>query len=131
MHTDNEIRILTQLNIIYGLGFQLAKGQYSSYDGISENYIAEIKVRDKHYSDKLIEVSKFKRCKQIASRMGKQFLYIVEDPKGCYVYNLSKLHSSLLDSKVYNCPRTTAFESNDYIPKKLLLLKEIYSKKVW
>ena len=72
MHTANETRILTQLNIIYGLGFKLAKGQYSSYDGISNDYIAEIKVRDKYYSDKLMELSKFKRCKEIANRMNKQ-----------------------------------------------------------
>lgn len=124
-----EIEVLQYVNTIAKTNLRLADYEYSSYDCEDDNYIAEIKVRDKYYKDKLIEADKWIRCCKIAQDKNKQFLYIVRDERATYVYNLSKHAQAFADmeTKLYFCPKTTEFNANEKIQKKIMLLPESYA----
>ena len=124
-----ELEVLQYVNTIAKTNLRLAEDQYSSYDCEDDNYIAEIKVRDKYYKDKLIEADKWLRCCALAQEKNKQFLYIVRDERGTFVFNLSKHAQAFadLETNLYFCPKTTEFGNTEKIEKKVMLLPESYA----
>ena len=68
--------------------------EYCTYDADEERYIAEIKVRNKHYDTCLIEWDKYMANKGHADIDGKEFLYIVATNSHIYVFNINTIQKS-------------------------------------
>jgi len=118
------------LNKISGANLSLVKGQFNPYDAECDNYIVEIKNRREYYSEKLIEAMKLFKNFQMAQLRNKQFLYVVTDSRGIWVYNISKNMDTIINQGVVarECPKTTDFNKTEKITKYSFLLKEDYAK---
>ena len=96
--------------------------EYCTYDADEERYIAEIKVRNKHYDTCLIEWDKYMANKGHADIDGKEFLYIVATTTHIYVFNISKIQKSRSKIRWKNeeLPRNSHFGGyNDKKTKKV------------
>jgi len=126
---DKEIEIIDYINKAVNIKLTLSNDQYSFYDAEDDNYIVEVKDRAKYYKDKMLEEYKFLKCCAIAQEKGKQFLYIVRDPKGVWIYNCSKYIQDIIDFKRLDmpCPVNTEFGNNGKINKVIILLPEDYA----
>tara|TARA_R110000751_G_scaffold81441_1_gene164415 strand:- start:156 stop:554 length:399 start_codon:yes stop_codon:yes gene_type:complete len=118
------------LNNKVGTKLSLVSDTYSSYDAIDNNYIVEIKNRRAYYKDKMIEAMKLYKNYQASQYSNKQFLYVVTDEKGVWVFNISKNIKSIVTMplKGMECPKTTDFKSNDKIIKYSYVLPESIAK---
>jgi hypothetical protein len=100
---------------------KLTGEQYSSYDAEEDRYIAEIKVRGKHYDNCLIEYDKFNINSEHSDKTGKDFLYIVAVSPNIYVFNVTHLNKKEWNFQWENrkMPQNTAFggENNKIIKK--------------
>ena len=96
-----------------------AEDEYSDYDCETDNAIIELKVRDKYYPTKMIELDKLVRCLEIAKTKNKNFVYVVQDPKGVYYLDITKNSSDILRAPASKipCPKTTEFSNNNKIDK--------------
>ena len=113
-----------------GLNLIPPSSQFSYYDASDDNYLVEIKNRKKYYSDKLIESMKLYSNYQQSVIQGKQFLYVVTDEKGIWVFNISKHIESIVNTvpKSFSLPKTTEFNNTDKIPKYCYTLTESIAK---
>jgi len=120
------------LNSKVGTKLSLVSDKYSSYDASDDNYIVEIKNRRNYYRDKLIEAMKLYKNYQASQLSNKQFLYVVTDEKGVWVFNISKNIKAVVKMPIkgIKCPKTTDFNSNDKIIKYSYVLPELMSKKL-
>jgi hypothetical protein len=120
------------LNSKVGTKLSLVSDKYSSYDASDDNYIVEIKNRRAYYRDKLIEAMKLYKNYQASQLSNKQFLYVVTDEKGVWVFNISKNIKAVVKMPVegMECPKTTDFKSNDKIIKYSYVLPELMSRKL-
>jgi len=120
------------LNSKVGTKLSLVSDKYSSYDASDDNYIVEIKNRRAYYRDKLIEAMKLYKNYQASQLSNKQFLYVVTDEKGVWVFNISKNMKAVVKMPVegIECPKTTDFKSNDKIIKYSYVLPELMSRKL-
>jgi hypothetical protein len=118
------------LNNKVGTKLSLVSDTYSSYDASDNNYIVEIKNRRAYYKDKMIEAMKLYNNYQASQYSNKQFLYVVTDEKGVWVFNISKNIKSIVTMplKGMECPKTTDFKSNDKIIKYSYVLPESIAK---
>jgi len=118
------------LNNKVGTKLSLVSDTYSSYDASDNNYIVEIKNRRAYYKDKMIEAMKLYKNYQASQYSNKQFLYVVTDEKGVWVFNISKNIKSIITMplKGMECPKTTDFKSNDKIIKYSYVLPESIAK---
>lgn len=89
--TLSEASIVEYINSRAKTNFVLAEDKYSTYDAEEPRYIAEIKIRNKHYEDCLIEYDKYMANKGVADIEGKHFLYIVAVNPHIYVFNIHKI----------------------------------------
>ena len=96
--------------------------EYCTYDADEERYIAEIKVRNKHYDTCLIEWDKYMANKGHADIDGKEFLYIVATNSHIYVFNINTIQKSRskIRWKDQELPRNSHFGGyNDKKTKKV------------
>ena len=114
------------LNNKFELGLIKAEDKYSSFDAESSNFIVEIKNRRKYYDSKVIEALKLFTNYQKSQLKDKEFLYVVEDPKGVWIFNISKNIKEVIKEGAQAMwqPRTTDFSCKDKIVKYSYLLKE-------
>jgi hypothetical protein len=113
-----------------GLNLVMPSSQFSYYDASDDRYLVEIKNRKKYYSDKLIESMKLYSNYQQSVIQGKQFLYVVTDERGVWVFNISKHIDSIVKTtpKTLLLPKTTEFCDTDKIPKYCYTLPESIAK---
>jgi len=128
----NEKLTLEYINNEYNLNAYLVKDKFSSYDAECKDYIIEIKNRRKYYKDKLIEANKLFANYNKAQIKEKDFLYLVTDEKGVYVFNISKNIKEIISQDLIpkDCPATTDFNNNRKIIKYNYLLNENLCKKI-
>jgi len=128
----NEKLTLEYINNEYNLNAYLVKDEFSSYDAECKDYIIEIKNRRKYYKEKLIEANKLFANYNKAQIKEKDFLYLVTDEKGVYVFNISKNIEEIINKKLVpkDCPATTDFNNNRKIIKYNYLLNENLCKKI-
>ena len=100
--------------------------EFSSYDAEDNNYIVEVKTRTKYYKDKLIEAVKLFSNFQKAEIKGKKFLYVLTDPKGFYVFNITNLMEDIIKNKLIpiRAAATTKFSNEKMVTKYSYLLSE-------
>lgn len=91
--------------------FVLCQDEYSVYDAEEERYIAELKIRKKHYPDCLIEFDKYRNNLEYSGEIDKEFLYVVATTTDIYVFNVTKLTDNGYDFKWEwkNLPRNSEF----------------------
>lgn len=126
------MKIMTQqstiefLNNRVGTKLKETEDEYCDYDAIDDNYIVEIKNRREYFKDKLIEAMKLFKNYQASQLSKKQFLYVVTDEKGIWVFNISKKISSIVNKPLepYNCSATTDFNNKEKIIKYCYTLSE-------
>ncbi len=123
---DKEIEIIKQLNKRFNSSLTLSSNEFSYYDAFNKKIILEIKIRNKVYKTKLIQVDKFLRLLMIAEAQNKIPFYLVKDDEGVYLYNLKKLKDQLLNSKIKSIksPYQTEFLKNKIITKYFYELKK-------
>tara|TARA_R110001606_G_C14992436_1_gene605974 strand:+ start:66 stop:470 length:405 start_codon:yes stop_codon:yes gene_type:complete len=123
---DKEIEIIKQLNKRFNSSLTLSSNEFSYYDAFNKKIILEIKIRNKVYKTKLIQVDKFYSLLMIAEAQNKIPFYLVKDDEGVYLYNLKKLKDQLLNSKIKSIksPYQTEFLKNKIITKYFYELKK-------
>lgn len=120
------------INNSFNTSLRLSDNEFSTYDAESNNYLAELKIRNKYYDTKMIEALKLFSNYQASQIKGKDFIYIVKDPKAIYVFNISKIIDTVVggDVVVLNCPKTTLFKHKNKIKKYSYILKESLAEKI-
>ena len=128
----NEQTTIELINKQFKTNLILVDYQFCDFDAEDENYIVEVKNRKEFYQDKLIECVKLFKNYQNSQIKNKDFLYIVTDLKGVYVFNISKNIDEITSTKMYNTiqPETTEFNSTKQINKYVYFLNTKLSKQI-
>lgn len=128
----NEQTTIELINKQFKTNLILVDYQFCDYDAEDENYIVEIKNRKEFYQDKLIESVKLFKNYQNSQIKNKDFLYIVTDEKGVYVFNISKNIDEITSTKMYKTiqPESTEFNSTKQINKFVYFLDNKLSKQI-
>ena len=128
----NEQTTIELINKQFKTNLILVDYQFCDFDAEDENYIVEIKNRKEFYKDKLIECVKLFKNYQNSQIKNKDFLYIVTDLKGVYVFNISKNIDEITSTKMYKTiqPETTEFNSTKQINKFVYFLDTKLSKQI-
>ena len=128
----NEQTTIELINKQFKTNLILVDYQFCDFDAEDENYIVEVKNRKEFYQDKLIECVKLFKNYQNSQIKNKDFLYIVTDLKGVYVFNISKNIDEITSTKMYNTiqPETTEFNSSKQINKFVYFLNTKLSKQI-
>lgn len=129
---SKENKLIEWINKKTKLDLIPADDKYSSFDCYNDNYIVELKIRNKYYKDKLIEGCKLFNNYHKTLNNGKQFLYIVKDDKGVFVWNINKYIKKILmtEPAFLDCPKTTEFKNNSKLIKICYLLPESISSQI-
>ena len=122
---EQEAILIKELNDISNANIIAVDNVYSSYDCYSDKAIIELKIRNKVYSDKMIELDKMTRCLRIAESKDKAFVYVVKDPSGIYYLDITSNKESILSSEPVKmfCPKTSEFENTKKVYKLAYNLK--------
>ena len=136
----NEIKIIKALNKYFKDDNPiLCPNQYHRFDAYNNNYIIEIKYRNKLYKDFLIEFDKYAYNRLYAEINNKKFLYVVGVPEAehlgaynIYVYNISQLDKSgyKYNWHMREMPKQTEFDKNWNIDKYVGYLELWAAKKI-
>jgi len=111
----DEQSVVDRINNIVYTDFQLASDKYSDFDAYEDRYIAEIKIRNKHYDDCLIEYEKYIKNLEHSLGLGVRFIYIVATNKCIFIFNINELTRNLYDFKWGDrtMPKNTHFGEYD------------------
>lgn len=123
----NQTDIINKLNAIYpGLNLVECEDQFCSCDAQSDNYIVEIKSREKQYRSWVIEKKKFDDNVVKSVETGKMFIYLTEYNGKIMTWNINKLVEQGYDFqwKTMELPQTTEFEETESITKEVGFLYE-------
>ena len=128
----NEQTTIDLINKQFKTNLILVDYQFCDFDAEDENYIVEVKNRKEFYQDKLIECVKLFKNYQNSQIKNKDFLYIVTDEKGVYVFNISKNIDEITSTKMYKTiqPESTEFNSTKQINKFVYFLDTKLSKQI-
>jgi hypothetical protein len=100
-----------------------AEDEFSTYDCTfsadarfgTVRYYAELKCRDRHYDELLIEESKYRRLMAVADYHGRVPVYICSTPEGIWGWNLHKVPVPNWEAR--EMPATTEFENTEKVMK--------------
>ena len=128
----NEQTTIELINKQFKTNLILVDYQFCDFDAEDENYIVEVKNRKEFYQDKLIECVKLFKNYQNSQIKNKDFLYIVTDEKGVYVFNISKNIDEITSTKMYKTiqPESTEFNSTNKVNKFVYFLDTKLSKQI-
>ena len=92
-----------------------------TFDCENDNYIIEIKCRDKRYDSWLFEHSKYNSNLPKAKESGGEFIYIVEFGGHCWAWNISKMDAKKHDFEREEraMTKTTEFRNKSLINKQV------------
>ena len=79
------------------------------------DYILELKCRDTHYAELMIEQAKYDWLIEEAGKRSARPAYINWTPKGIYAWDLYRVKEPIWETK--SLPTTTHFEETELIPK--------------
>lgn len=90
----------------------------SSWDCFSERkrHRIELKCRDKHYSNLLIEKKKYDKMIAECKKNNEVPVYINSTPEGVYAFDMRK-HNGIWEIK--SMPQTTQFANRARVPKEI------------
>jgi len=122
-----QTEIVVKLNELYpDLNLVECEDKFCSCDAEGDDYIVEIKSRDKEYRSWIIEKSKFKSNIVKSVEKTKKFIYLTEYNGKIMTWNI---HNLVLENYDFQwteqpMPKTTEFDSNNVIPKVVGFLYE-------
>jgi hypothetical protein len=111
----NELSVLKQLNGHLPKNKPVINtSRYHRFDAYNENYIVEVKYRNKEYENYIIEFDKYAYNVMYSDLYKKKFLYVVGTPNDVYVFNITNLNKSGYNYKweMRPMPKQTEFEQN-------------------
>ena len=129
----NELLVLKHLNKHFSEDKPiLCKDEYHRFDAYNNNYIIEIKYRNKEYENYIIEFDKYAYNTMYADLFNKKFLYVVGTPNDIYVFNITNLDKSGYNYKweMREMPKQTEFDKNYHIDKLVGYLDLWAGKKI-
>lgn len=98
---------------------------------IIRRHLIEIKIRDTHYNELLLEKKKLTNLKEKANESGASVIYISCTPEGSFVYNLTKLETEKeFDWVTEQHNKTTTDKSQGKINKTVTYLSTQLAKKI-
>ena len=115
-----QTEIIVKLNELYpDLNLVECEDQFCSCDAESDDYIVEIKSRDKEYSSWIIEKSKFEKNLVKSVETTKKFIYLTEYNGKIMTWNIHNLVRKNYDFQWTEqlMPKTTEFDNTNVIPK--------------
>lgn len=118
--TENELLEILKEDLDAGL--ESTKGEkFCRWDAESDEYLAELKCRRKHYNTQMIEYDKLDCVKEESDKKNKEFLYCVSTPVGIFIFNISYLCSIGYNFNWENkeLPSHTDFGKCSWIKKKV------------
>ena len=122
-----QTEIVAKLNELYlDLNLVECEDQFCSCDAEGDNYIVEIKSRDKEYSSWIIEKSKFEKNIVKSVEKTKKFIYLTEYNGKIMTWNIHNLVRKNYDFQWTEMPmpETTEFEDTKVVPKVVGFLYE-------
>ena len=123
--------IVDRLNELYSdLNLVECEDQFCSCDAESDNYIVEIKSRDKEYKSWIIEKSKFEKNIVKSVETTKKFIYLTEYKGKIMTWNIHNLVRKGYDFQWREqiMPETTEFDNTKPITKVVGFLYEGVAK---
>jgi hypothetical protein len=126
-----QTEIIDKLNSLYpDLNLVECEDQFCSFDAESDNYIVEIKSRDKEYRSWIIEKKKFESNIVKSVEKTKKFIYLTEYNGKIMTWNIHNLVRKNYDFQWTEqpMPETTEFDSTKVITKVVGFLYERNAK---
>jgi hypothetical protein len=108
-----------------------AEDEFSSWDCITHSDAAyiELKCRNRHYDDLLIEKSKYDRLVMAAQYFNYNPVYINSTPEGAWAFNLNYVQPEWEDRD--GLPATTEFDNNEKVTKTVGYLNINRGVQLW
>ena len=125
----NEESLFNYLKDRYIPDLDWSEGEYSHHDCYSQSLSVdiELKCRNTHYDDLLIEKYKYEKLMSRAERFGTLAVYISQTPEGIFAFNLSKLPEPQWETR--GMPKTSHFNQRQFIDKEVGYLHIDYAKR--
>ncbi len=126
-----EIDLFNIVKLTHVPDLQKSEKQYSRYDCYSEKYKMdiELKCRNKHYDELLIEKDKYDALLKRSEDFGTTPIYINSTPDGIFVFNLGKLPEPKWEDKG-GMPTTSHFSDRRKIVKTVGFLPVYLATKI-
>ena len=104
--------------------------RYEHFDCFNDNYLIEIKSRQREYNPWLIEKYKYDKNIREATDQKKLFVYVTEFRRKLIIWNITDLtvNGYNFNWEVKRQPQTTEFDSTNSIPKRVGYLLEQFGK---
>ena len=118
LYNLTELELFNMLKDEYYEDLELMDGdEYSAYDCTSDDYgiYVELKCRQSHYNELMIEKLKYDRLKKQADMMGMIPIYICSTPDGIWEFNLDTINIGWEDRS--DLPATTQFNNKERVSK--------------
>ena len=126
-----QLEIINKLNQLDVFG-QLTETTniYEHYDCYNDNYLIEIKSRQREYNPWLIEKYKYDKNYTQATKEKKLFIYVTEYKTRIITWNITDLTNSgyNFNWQIKQQPETTEFYLQEPIPKRIGYLLEQFGK---
>jgi len=129
----NEIKVIKRLNNHLPKNKPIINtSRYHRFDAYNNDYIIEIKYRNKMYDNFIIEFDKYAYNKLYAEMNNRKFLYVVGIEEDVYIFNITNLDKSGYNYnwEMRRMPKQTEFENNWDINKYVGYLELWASKKI-
>lgn len=105
-----------------------SEGDYSHYDcySLDLGIDVELKCRNKHYDDLVIEKMKYDKLMERAEKFGTTAVYVSQTPEGIYGFNLSNMPEPTWETR--GMPKTSHFNQRQFVDKVVGYLNVSQSK---
>ena len=105
--------------------------KFSKYDCYSEEFKLdiELKCRQTHYDDLLIEKAKYDYLVSRGKKFNTKAFYINSTPKGVYIFNLTTLSEPVWEDRMM--PKTSHFSNRNKIIKKVGYINVSNARKIY
>ena len=127
----NQATIVNKLNELQVFGnLKESENIYAHYDCYNENYLIEIKSRQRQYNPWIIEKNKYDKNYTQAVKEKKLFVYVTEYKTKIIAWNITDLtlNGYNFNWETRHQPETTEFYFQDPIPKRVGYLLEQFGK---
>jgi len=131
MQPMRELDLFNIIKLTHVTDLKKSEKQFSRYDCYSSEYKMdiELKCRNKHYDELLIEKDKYDALMQRSKEYGTYAIYINSTPEGIYVFNLTKMNEPVWEEKG-GLPKTSHFSDRRKIKKIVAFLPIKKAKKI-
>jgi len=104
--------------------------RYEHFDCFNDNYLIEIKSRQREYNPWLIEKYKYDKNIREATNQKKLFVYVTEFRRKLIIWNITDLtvNGYNFNWEIKRQPQTTEFDLKEQIPKRVGYLLEQFGK---